>query len=141
MKKKEEKIELSEGDEAQKQEELLKRRNAQKVKKYITAVQDSLRAFYGGKVPLQFQAQLQQLADFYAAYLQAAEQFKAEDSRIVTYINGGKTACTNATLAAMLSISNHMDKLIKNFGLSPLALKRILGTIGQDDEDDFLDTI
>jgi len=25
--------------------------------------------------------------------------------------------------------------------LSPLALKRILGTIGQDDEDDFLDTI
>lgn len=42
----------------------------------------------------------------------------------------------------MLTISNHMDKLIKNFGLSPLALKRILGTMTQDEEsDDFMDNL
>ena len=104
-------------------------KNEEKVKKYINAVRESLKAIYGGKVPLQFSAQLQQLSDFYAAYLEAADQFHTSDSKIVTYINGGKTACTNATLAAMLSISNHMDKLIKNFGLSPLALKRILGLL------------
>lgn len=60
----------------------------------------------------------------------------------MTWINGGKTSATNPYLQAMLTISNHMDKLIKNFGLSPLALKRILGTMTQDEEsDDFMDNL
>ena len=47
----------------------------------------------------------------------------------------------NSNLTAMLNISNHMDKLIKNFGLSPLALKRLHGTLQAEDEKDFLDEL
>ena len=114
--------------------------NDKLVKQYINAVRTSIKEVYGGKVPLQFSAQLQQLADFYRAYLIASDEF-SRNSVIISYINDGKTACTNANLTAMLNISNHMDKLIKNFGLSPLALKRLHGTLQAEDEKDFLDEL
>ena len=115
-------------------------KNEQKVRKYINSVRASIKAVYSGKVPGQFEAQLQQLADFYAAYLKASDAFQNQE--IVTLINDGKTSCTNANLTAMLSISNHMDKIVKNFGLSPLALKRIMGSIVQEEEDgDFMNEL
>jgi len=117
-----------------------KDKNEKLVKSYIKSVTASLKEVYGGKVPTQFYAQLKQLADFYRAYLIASDEFSA-NPQIVTLINDGKTAATNSNLTAMLSISNHMDKLIKNFGLSPLALKRLTGTLQTEDESDFLDEL
>ena len=49
--------------------------NEEKVKRYINSVKESLKVFYGGKVPPQFSAQILQLKDFYSAYLQAADEF------------------------------------------------------------------
>jgi hypothetical protein len=119
-----------------------KKKNFNNAKKYMESVRTSIIAQFG-KIPGQYEAQLQQLQDLYFCYLCARdEMIEDEDFSVVTTINGGKTLSTNFYISSMIQLTNSIDKIIKNFGLNPLAEKRIKGVASAPEtEEDFMNTL
>jgi phage terminase small subunit len=108
------------------------------VQQYIKSVRSAVEQEYGS-IPGEYEAQLRQLEDMYRAYLKCAEEFRNENPVIM--INNGKTAAPNIKFKVMVESINSMDRLIKSFGLSPLAKTRIKRDVVSVEEDDYLDSI
>ena len=119
-----------------------KKKNLDSAKKYMESVRTSIVAQFG-KLPGQYEAQLRQLQDLYFCYLCASDEMIAdEDFSVVTTINGGKTLSTNFYISSMIQLTNSIDKIIKNFGLNPLAEKRIKGVASAPEtEEDFMNSL
>ena len=93
-----------------------------------------------GEVPPEWESQLRQLRDLYFAYLKAYENQVNENPVIL--INGGKTQAVNFSLSVMMKLARTMDQIIRQFGLSPLAKKRLKSRPEKPaEEPDFLDTL
>ena len=103
-----------------------------KAEKYVKAVRKAIRADYN-EVPEEWEAQLVQLEDMYATYLQCSEVLRREGSPI-TMINDGKTICASPYFTTMTTCVKTMDKIIKSFGLSPIARKVLKGSSTTVDE-------
>ena len=110
---------------------------------YINAVKKSIEQKYGGKVPAEFVAQLRQLDDMYLCYLQCSHEFRQSNDIIVKKSNGkAEFTQVNQLFALMLQIADKMDKLVKNFGISPLAASKIKGLpTGSDGGENFLESL
>lgn len=118
-------------------DETLDRLNKE-TQEYISAVKESIINQYGKILP-EFLCQLQQLQDFYFEYRKASEEQKRQKV-IVSFDNG--VMAVNQNLSAMLKISGIIDKLVKNFGLSPLAKSKIKKSKDDtEDTDDFFNEI
>ena len=94
--------------------------------KYVSAVRKAIRADYT-EVPEEWEAQLVQLEDMYATYLQCRDTLRRAGSPITT-INDGKTVCASPYFTTMTTCIKSMDKIIKSFGLSPVARKVLKGS-------------
>lgn len=103
--------------------------------KYIATIKKSIKRDYG-EVPSEWEAQLQQLHDLYMMYLKAADMAKEEDPTIK--INGGRTLSPNLNFGIMVQCTNSMDKILKQFGLNPVAQKRLKGDKKPDDAEDYM---
>lgn len=109
-----------------------------KTNEYMLSVKKTIRKQYN-EIPAEFHCQLQILEDMYFNYLKAAEVQKNQKV-IVKWDNGAESV--NQNLAAMLRIAGILEKIVKNFGLSPYARGKI--TRPKEDveqEEDFFDTI
>ncbi len=106
-----------------------------RVSEYIDAVKERIKADYGS-IPLEWSAQLQQLADLYSCYLKASDAQR--DNAVATVTNNGKTVCKSIYITVMLDCVNAMKKVIAEFGLSPRSKSMIRGTQSTD-SDDFTD--
>ena len=112
-----------------------------KAKKYMKSVRAAIVSQYG-KVPGQYELQLTQLQDLYFCYLVAQDElYASEDLSVTVLMNGGKTQAMNFKISAMVQLSASIDKIIKNFGLSPLSEKRIKGTVEAETEPDYMATL
>jgi phage terminase small subunit len=111
-----------------------------KVQNYVNSVRESIKRDYGF-IPPEFEAQLGQLEDIYSAYVMASDDFKKQDN-LVELINGGKTPVVNMNFQLMRDCMNLMDKLVKNFGLSPLTKQKLkTPNSGSEEEDDYMDSL
>ena len=106
-----------------------------RVSEYIDAVKERIKADYGS-IPLEWSAQLQQLADLYSCYLKASDAQR--DSAVASVTNNGKTVCKSIYITVMLDCVNAMKKVIAEFGLSPRA-KAMIKTVPTTDSDEFTD--
>jgi len=106
-----------------------------RVTEYIDAVKERIKSDYGS-IPLEWSAQLQQLADLYSCYLKASDAQK--DSAVASVTNNGKTVCKSIYITVMLDCVGAMKKVIAEFGLSPRAKAMIRGT-QTTESDDFAD--
>lgn len=110
---------------------------------YITAVKKSIKEKYLGQIPAEFMAQLRQLEDFYRTYLRCSLEFREEE--VICCRNQGQAKeyfQVNQLFTLMMQISNNMDKLVKNFGISPLAASKIKGLpTPENNQENFLETL
>ena len=88
----------------------------EKTEKYISSVQDTIIEQYG-KIPSEFEAQIEQLKLFYLSFLKCG--YKLEDENPVVKFSNG-TVGANTYLLTCLKLSTQINALVKNFGLSPL---------------------
>lgn len=79
----------------------------------------------------------------YLCYLQCSHEFRQSHDIIVKKSNGkAEFTQVNQLFALMLQIADKMDKLVKNFGISPLAASKIKGLpTGSDSGENFLETL
>lgn len=110
-----------------------------KAKKYISAVKKSIVRDYD-EVPAEWEAQLVQLEDMYATYLQCSDNLRAAPSPVIL-INDGKTSCPDFNFTICQQCIKSMDKILKGFGLNPVSRKKLKGNVINSDEDDFLDEL
>jgi phage terminase small subunit len=106
--------------------------------KYIATIEKSIKRDYG-EVPPEWEAQLQQLHDLYLMYLKAADMAKEEDPTIK--INSGRTLSPNLNFGIMVQCTNSMDKILKQFGLNPVAQKKLKGEKKPAEAEDFMDEL
>lgn len=111
-----------------------------KADKYVLSIRKFIKAEYGS-VPEVWEAQLTQLRDLYLNYLKAADA--QEEDVTVIKLNNGKTLAANFNLNVMVQITSAMDRILKQFGLNPLALKKlkVSSPVEGDEEEDFMDSI
>jgi phage terminase small subunit len=111
-----------------------------KSKKYVKSVRKAIVKDYG-EVPGEWEAQLVQLEDMYACYLDCADKLRLSGSPIAL-INDGKTECSSPYFTTMRSCIMYMDKIIKSFGLSPIARKNLKGAEAKpESNDEFIDEL
>lgn len=111
----------------------------EKAKKYVDAVKKSIIRDYD-EVPDEWEAQLVQLEDMYATYLQCSDALRKAESPIIT-INEGKTACADFNFTIAQQCIKSMDRILKGFGLNPISRKKLRGNTQNFDEEDFLDEL
>lgn len=109
-----------------------------KVKNYIRVVRQAIETEFGN-LPEYYSVQIDQLEQSYRIYLRACEELNSQ--QLVVLINDGKTQTANLNFQIMKSCIADMDKIIKSFGLNPLAMKRIRGKAETPEEDDFMNGI
>lgn len=94
----------------------LLKRLKKKTEKYISSVEETIIEQYG-KIPPEFDAQIEQLKLFYLAFLKCSEKLDDENP-VVKFSNG--TVGANTYLITAVRLSQQINALVKNFGLSPL---------------------
>ena len=99
---------------------------------YIESVRLAIERDYQ-QVPAEWEMQLTQLKDMYLMYLRASDAMKKENMVITT--NGGKTTAMNPNFKIMSESIERCDKIVKSFGLSPLAKSKIGKSVDVDDTD------
>lgn len=92
------------------------KRLKKKTEKYISSVEETIIEQYG-KIPPEFDAQIEQLKVFYLAFLKCSEKLDDENP-VVKFSNG--TVGANTYLITAVRLSQQINALVKNFGLSPL---------------------
>lgn len=108
---------------------------------YAKSVRKAIERDYG-EVPPEWEAQLQQLQDFYTIYLKCADFMKTED--IIVYINNKKTPATNIHYSTMCTCMDKIEKIVKQFGLTPVSRKKLKGSQAapsEDDDDDYMNSL
>lgn len=110
-----------------------------KAKSYVDAVRKSIVRDYD-EVPAEWEAQLVQLEDMYATYLQCSDALRKAESPIIK-INAEKTTCVDFNFTVAQQCVKSMDKILKSFGLSPISRKKLRGNTQTVDEEDFLDEL
>jgi P27 family predicted phage terminase small subunit len=110
-----------------------------KAEVYVKSVRKAIKSDYGS-VPGEWEAQLSQLTDMYATYLSCSDHLRNADD-VITFINDGKTACASPYFNMMVSTAKMMDSIIKSFGLSPVARKKLTGVNQTAQEEDFMDEL
>lgn len=108
-------------------------------RKYVNSVRKAIRADYD-EVPPEWEAQLIQLEDLYATYLQCAYALREEGSPI-TAINDGKTVCASPYFTTMTNCVKMMDRIVKSFGLNPIARKALKGNTVNISDDEEIDEL
>lgn len=94
----------------------LLKRLKKKTEKYISSVEETIIEQYG-KIPPEFDAQIEQLKLFYLAFLKCSDKLDDENP-VVKFSNG--TVGANTYLITAVRLSQQINALVKNFGLSPL---------------------
>jgi hypothetical protein len=83
---------------------------------YIDSVKQNIMDSNDGKIPAIYTAQLKQLRDLYLAYLKTSYYMDDQDT-VVKYSN--KVFGVNQLLTVQIRLSQTINSLVKNFGLSP----------------------
>ena len=83
--------------------------------------------------------QLTQLFDMYKLYLHASKSMETEEP--IVMINAGKTSALNQNIKLMNDSIATCDKIVKSFGLSPLAKSKIGKNVAESADDDYFNTL
>ena len=116
----------------------IKKKIVEQATQYIESVRAAITKDYGF-VPPEWEMQLTQLFDMYKLYLHASKSMETEEP--IVMINAGKTSALNQNIKLMHDSIATCDKIVKSFGLSPLAKSKIGKNVAESADDDYFNTL
>ena len=115
----------------------------QNVTKFINGIKAAIKRDYG-IIPPEWSAQIVQLEDLFKVYNVARHALYGDpEQQVIMKNNRGATMQTNPYFSVMQICVEKMDKLVKQFGLSPYSSGRINQKTAStsSDTDEYLDNL